>query len=95
MDNIQALILNYRLEKLDDITQKRRSNANLYIDNINVQGLFIPAEKNFEFNVYHTFVVQTSFRDELKDYLYKKSVCQAHLSKYYHNCRIQAPQSLH
>jgi dTDP-4-amino-4,6-dideoxygalactose transaminase len=74
MDNIQALILNYRLEKLDDITQKRRSNAKSYIDNINVQGLFIPAEKDFEFNVYHTFVVQTSFRDELKDYLLKNKI---------------------
>ena len=29
-----------------------------------------------------------------EDCLYKKSVCQAHLSKDYHNCRIQAHQNL-
>ena len=69
MDNLQASILNYRLDKLEAVTQKRRNNAKSYIDGINNQDLFIPEEKNSEYNVYHTFVIQTKHRDELKDYL--------------------------
>ena len=69
MDNLQATILNYRLEKLDDITKKRRSNAQFYIEGINNLELFVPQEKDYEYNVYHTFVIQTKYRDELKEYL--------------------------
>jgi dTDP-4-amino-4,6-dideoxygalactose transaminase len=69
MDNLQAAILNYRLAKLDNITKKRRSNAKVYFDGINVNGVFIPEEKTDEYNTYHTFVVQTEHRDELKKYL--------------------------
>jgi len=69
MDNLQASILNYRLTKLEEVTQKRRKNAKSYLDGINNQNLFIPEEKNSEYNVYHTFVIQTKYRDELKEYL--------------------------
>jgi dTDP-4-amino-4,6-dideoxygalactose transaminase len=69
MDNLQASILNYRLDKLGEVTQKRRINAKSYIDGINNKDLFIPEEKNSEYNVYHTFVVQSKYRDELKEYL--------------------------
>tara|TARA_Y100000385_G_C12665199_1_gene455513 strand:- start:124 stop:585 length:462 start_codon:yes stop_codon:yes gene_type:complete len=74
MDNLQASILNYRLDKLEEVTQKRRINAKSYINNINNQNLFIPEEKNSEYNVYHTFVVQTKYRDELKEYLSKNEI---------------------
>jgi len=74
MDNLQASILNYRLDKLEKVTQKRRANAKSYIDGINNQNFFIPEEKNSEYNVYHTFVVQTKYRDELKEYLSKHGI---------------------
>jgi dTDP-4-amino-4,6-dideoxygalactose transaminase len=69
MDNLQAAILNYRLEKLKDTTDKRRKNAKAYHDGISNQNLFIPKEKSSEYNTYHTFVIQTQYRDELKSYL--------------------------
>jgi len=69
MDNLQAAILNFRLDKLETITDKRRSNAKAYVEGINNQNLFIPKEKDSEYNTYHTFVVQTQYRDELKEYL--------------------------
>ena len=31
--------------------------------------IFIPREQTYEYNSYHTFVLQTDYRDELKDYL--------------------------
>jgi len=46
MDNLQAAILNYRLVKLEEVTQKRRKNANLYFDGIKNQNLYIPEEKD-------------------------------------------------
>jgi dTDP-4-amino-4,6-dideoxygalactose transaminase len=77
MDNLQASILNYRLDKLEEVTQKRRNNAKLYFNGINKQGIFIPEEKESEYNVYHTFVVQTKYRDELKEYLSKNDIVTA------------------
>jgi len=74
MDNLQASILNYRLDKLEEVTQKRRINAKSYIEGINNKHLFIPEEKNSEYNVYHTFVVQTKYRDELKEYLSQNEI---------------------
>jgi dTDP-4-amino-4,6-dideoxygalactose transaminase len=74
MDNLQASILNYRLKKLEEVTLKRRRNAKLYIDGINNPKVFIPKENNSEYNVYHTFVIQTKFRDELKEHLYKNKI---------------------
>ena len=74
MDNLQASILNYRLGKLDEVTQKRRNNAKSYVDNINKQDIFIPEEKASEYNVYHTFVIQTKYRDDLKEYLFKNEI---------------------
>jgi dTDP-4-amino-4,6-dideoxygalactose transaminase len=69
MDNLQAAILNYRLDKLEEVTQKRRINAKAYIDEINHKNVFFPKEKDTEYNTYHTFVIQTQYRDELKEYL--------------------------
>ena len=69
MDNLQAAILNYRLDKLKNTTEKRRNNAQFYFQNLNKNDLFVPEEKENEYNTYHTFVVQTKYRDELKAHL--------------------------
>ena len=74
MDNLQAAILNYRLTKLDKVTQQRRTNAKAYLEGINMNGMFIPEEKVDEFNTYHTFVVQTKHRDKLMEYLSLKGI---------------------
>jgi dTDP-4-amino-4,6-dideoxygalactose transaminase len=74
MDNLQAAILNYRLDKLESVIQKRRSNAKLYFGGINMVDMYIPEEKTYEHNTYHTFVVQTEHRDRLKEYLFSNGV---------------------
>ncbi len=74
MDNLQATILNYRLKKLEEVTLKRRKNAQLYIEGIDNPDLFVPKEKSSEYNVYHTFVIQTKWRDQLKKYLYQNKI---------------------
>jgi dTDP-4-amino-4,6-dideoxygalactose transaminase len=74
MDNLQAAILNYRLKKLDQIIKKRRDNAKHYFNNIDNEDIIFPLEKDFEFNSYHTFVIQVEKRDELKRFLFKKGI---------------------
>ena len=74
MDNLQAAILNYRLGNLEHVTQKRRSNAEVYFDEINMADIYIPEEKTYEYNTYHTFVVQTAHRDKLKEYLFSNGI---------------------
>lgn len=74
MDNLQAAILNYRLGRLEEVIKKRRMNAKLYLDGISNKNVFIPEEKTTEFNTYHTFVIQTKYRDELRNYLSKNNI---------------------
>jgi len=74
MDNLQAAILNFRLGKLDSLTKKRRSNAKKYLKEIDQNKIFIPQEESYEYNTYHTFVIQTNRRDELKKHLLSKGI---------------------
>jgi dTDP-4-amino-4,6-dideoxygalactose transaminase len=74
MDNLQAAILNYRLTKLDLILKKRRANAKKFIEGINHKNILIQKEEPHEYNTYHTFVIQTSYRDELQKYLLSKGI---------------------
>ena len=41
---------------------------------LNVKNIFIPEEKKYQFNTYHTFVIQVERRDKLKKYLKKNGV---------------------
>jgi dTDP-4-amino-4,6-dideoxygalactose transaminase len=77
MDNLQAAILNYRFSKLEYVLNKRRDNAKKYFEGIIQDKVFIPKERSYEYNTYHTFVIQTSFRDELKEYLLRSNIGSA------------------
>ena len=74
MDNLQASILNYRLDKLKDIIVKRRKNADKYLEGINKSNIFFPEEQKYEYNTYHTFVIQTERRDALKKHLFENGI---------------------
>ena len=77
MDNLQAAILNYRLKNLNNVIARRRKNVELYKKYLDLQKIFIPAEKKYQFNSYHTFVIQVDKRDELKNYLKKNNIATA------------------
>lgn len=74
MDNVQAAILNYRLNNLNNIISKRRKNAELYFKYLNKKNMILPNENVYEFNTYHTFVIQVNKRDKLKKYLQKNGI---------------------
>ena len=69
MDSVQAAILNYRLKNLKKVIEKRRENYNIYKKYLNLNEVFIPDEKKYQHNTFHTFVVQVNKRDKLKNYL--------------------------
>ena len=74
MDNLQATVLNYRLKKLKNVILDRRKNVRLYRKYLNPKYVFIPVEKRYEFNSYHTFVIQCEKRNELKKYLMEHGI---------------------
>ena len=74
MDNLQAAVLNYRLKKFNRIIIKRRNNANLYKKYLDQNKVYIPKEKKYQHNTYHTFVVQVDKRDKLKKYLQNNGI---------------------
>lgn len=71
MDTLQAAIMKYRLQKLQKVIEKRRTNAAYYQKNLNCEGIFFPACKPQEFNTFHTFVIQVAggLRDNLQEHL--------------------------
>jgi dTDP-4-amino-4,6-dideoxygalactose transaminase len=69
MDSLQAAILNYRIDKLHLVTEKRRKNADLYYQLLDRNKVFIPNQRDVEYNTFHTFVIQVEKRDKLKEYL--------------------------
>ena len=77
MDNVQAAILNYRLKNLRNVIERRRKNYNIYKEYLNLDKVFIPDEKKYQYNTFHTFVVQVNKRDELKKYLNDNGVSSA------------------
>ena len=45
-----------------------------YLEYIETDEVFIPLEKEYEFNTYHTFVIQLKKRNELKEFLLKQGI---------------------
>lgn len=75
MDNLQATILNFRLNSLNKVINKRRNNAKFYFNYLkNHPHIKLPVEKKDEFNTYHTFVIQAEKRDMLHKYLASKNI---------------------
>ncbi len=74
MDNIQASILNYRIKNLKRIIMARRKNADFYFKNLNDKFIQLPYEKKYQFNTFHTFVIQVKSRDKLQSYLKRNNI---------------------
>tara|TARA_B100000780_G_scaffold259496_1_gene210592 strand:- start:6371 stop:7471 length:1101 start_codon:yes stop_codon:yes gene_type:complete len=77
MDNLQAAILNFRLNNLKNIIKKRRRNVQVYLKYLNKKNYFFPEEKDKEFNTYHTFVIQVKNRKKLIKFMEQKKISTA------------------
>jgi dTDP-4-amino-4,6-dideoxygalactose transaminase len=74
MDSLQAAILSFRLGRLDETFRRRRANAALYRERLDPERIFMPDDREREFNTYHTFVIQVDRRDELQAFLQAQGV---------------------
>ena len=74
MDEIQAAILRYRLNRLADVVSCRRFNASLYRSVLNSEVIFHPADAPLEFNTWHTFVIQVDCRNQLQEFLRSNNI---------------------
>ena len=70
MDGLQAAVLNIKLNKMDEWTDKRRKAAQYYDDLLqSIPSVTLPIEKSRYQHVYHLYVIKVPRRDKLKDYL--------------------------
>ena len=69
LDNLQAAILNVKLRYFEKWTERRRTIAKLYASHLKSLDMILPHDKPTEKAVYHTFIIQTKYRDELKKFL--------------------------
>ncbi|MFI5151031.1 MAG: DegT/DnrJ/EryC1/StrS family aminotransferase [Bacteroidia bacterium] len=69
LDNLQAAILNIKLKELNKWTERRRAIATRYQQAFKGLDMILPADKDYEKAVYHTFIIQTGRRNELQQFL--------------------------
>ena len=74
LDEIQAALLDVKLKYLDADNDKRRQIAKYYIDNITHPDITLPKVTDWDAHVMHLFVIRTSRRDELQQYLANNGV---------------------
>jgi dTDP-4-amino-4,6-dideoxygalactose transaminase len=74
LDALQAVVLRYRLGRLDEMIERRRSNAAFYRTLLKGVAIRLPEEKPYEFHTFVNFVSQCERRDELQKHLADKGV---------------------
>ena len=75
LDEIQAAVLRVKLKTLDNDNDARRRLAGLYSAGLkNIGDLILPIEADYAKHVYHLYVIQSSKRDSLMDYLKENGV---------------------
>ena len=76
LDDIQAAVLSVKLPYLDVDNKRRQKIAQFYCENINNEKIILP-KYNYQFpeeNVWHVFVIRTSNRQQLQQYLKEKGI---------------------
>ena len=74
LDDIQAAVLDVKLNYLDAENQRRQDIARTYYNNIKNDRIRLPKLMDNGDNVYHIFPIFTSQRDQLKQYLQERGI---------------------
>lgn len=69
LDEIQAAVLSYKLNRLDADNRKRRQIADRYLREIRNPEIRLPRTENLGEHVWHIFAVRTPRRNAFRDYL--------------------------
>jgi dTDP-4-amino-4,6-dideoxygalactose transaminase len=75
MEGFQGAVLNVKLKYLEEWTEKRRRNANLYYELFkDVDGVITPVTQSDVKHVYHLYVIRVKNREKLQQYLSDKGI---------------------
>ncbi len=74
LDEIQAAFLNVKLRHIQKDIKERRKIANYYLDNITNPNIILPKVLNQDAHVWHLFVIRTSNRSSLNEFLLKNDI---------------------
>jgi dTDP-4-amino-4,6-dideoxygalactose transaminase len=74
LDEIQASLLRVKLKYLDREIKKRQEIANYYLNNITNDKVILPTIKNSTHHVWHLFVIRSSDRQQLQEYLIENGI---------------------
>ena len=74
LDNLQAAILNVKVNELQTWNDRRRTIATKYYEGLKHLSIYLPKDKADEHAVYHTYIIQTDKRDALMTYLQGKEI---------------------
>ena len=69
LDEIQAAILDVKLKHLDEDNNRRKEVARYYVNHIQNPEIIIPVVPDWNAHVFHLFVIRSTHRDELLQYL--------------------------
>ena len=73
LDSLQAEILYIKFDYINYWIEKRRNNARTYTENL-PENINTPKENKNEYCTYHTYIIKTKNRNDLKEYLYKNRI---------------------
>ena len=74
LDEIQAAVLDVKLEYLDKDNNRRREIAKYYRENIKNPAIILPETYDKNAHVWHIFAIRTDKRDELQKYLEENGI---------------------
>lgn len=74
LDELQAALLNVKLEMLDELNANRKNLANLYLGKISNSYIQLPKQQDGADHVWHQFVIRCDYRNQLVDYLNQKDI---------------------
>jgi dTDP-4-amino-4,6-dideoxygalactose transaminase len=74
LDALQAAILQAKLPHVESWNEKRRAIAQRYNENLAPLGVTVPVECDWARHVYHLYIVRSSRRDELQNFLKQKEI---------------------
>lgn len=74
LDEIQAAVLDIKLNHLDSDNNKRREISKYYRENIKNSKIILPETYDEKSHVWHIFAVRTHNRDEFQKYLTEKGI---------------------
>jgi len=83
MEGFQGAVLSVKLKYLEEWTEKRRHNAQLYNDHFkDVKGVITPRTIPGVKHVYHLYVIRVKNREKLQQYLSEKGISTGFHYKY-------------